>query len=1018
MMNTLKLLNRCAVVASLAIMAACGGGGGGGTPVPMGTNNTIVATPSPAGVISVAVGKSQAFNVTFTTSDGKTATNFSITSGLSALPAGWTGPTSLACASVSTGSGCMANLTFTPTTVSTGAVTFNYSYLNNAGTSKTGTATVSYASTGTNNTIVATPSPAGVVSVAVGKSQALSVTFTTSDGKTATNFKITSGLSALPAGWTGPTSLACASVSTGSGCVANLTFKPTAASTGAVTFKYSYVNNAGTSKTGTATVSYASTSNNSVVATPSPAGPIAVITGGHSTVGITFTTSDGAKATGLSITSGLSALPPGWSGPATFTCASVSSGSGCVLNVTYAPTAVANSTLVLGYAYKNNSGTAKTGSISIAYSATTQNHVIATTTPAGQIVAVIGGAGQTVNVNFTTDDTNPATNLAVTPANLTSLPAGWTGPSTFTCTTVSTGNGCQLNLTYAPTQTASGTVTLNFSYINNSGVASTGVVSIGYTASADNTVNVTQSPSGTVNGVVSAPSQPVTVTFNSSDSNPVSNVAITSGLGTLPTGWSGPATFTCASASNTGSGCQLSLAYAPPAVANGSFQLNYSFVAHSGTTKTGSVTILYVATTHNTVNATQSPSGTIGAVVNSGSVPVTLTFTTNDGNPATAVTITSGLSTLSTSFPGWSGPATFSCATVSTGTGCQLALTYAPTVNGSGSVAFGYSYLDDSGTAQTGNASIAYASIPGFLYITGVTQGNVSSCALSGVDGSVSSCTVAATGFSATNAPSGIAFSGNFVYITPGAAATDVDVCPVNSDGSLGCLTPAKVATSFVPPTYSSAAPDALAVSGGYLYVTDADNPYVYNCPINSDGSLGTCNSSNVGTVDTLIGIAVTATNAYMVDINGANLSTCTVSSVDGSLSACTQQTLIGTDPGNTSSTTVPNGVSVYGGNLYVGTGAGTLILPIAGDGTVTVPVAPAVCSASTTTVTSPCTIEESTPAQSAVFGFAFNNGYAYASGYGALGIGICTIGASGILENCATPTILNSFYYGGIAVH
>jgi hypothetical protein len=745
------------------------------------------------------------------------------------------------------------------------------------------------------------------------------------------------------------------------------------------------------------------TTNNTIVATPSPAGPIAVVTGGKSTVGISFTTDDGRSATNLSITAGLSGLPAGWTGPATFTCASVSTGSGCVLNLTYAPAAIGGGTLALSYGYTNNAGTAKTGSISIQYSATTQNHVIATNTPAGQIVGVIGGAGQTVKVNFTTDDTNPASNLAVTPANLTSLPAGWTGPKTFTCTSISTGNGCELSLTYTPTQAGSGTVTLNFDYTSNSGVAQTGSVKIGYTTTADNTLNYTQSPSGTVNGVVGAPSQAVTVTFNSSDSSPVSNVAITSGLGTLPVGWTGPATFTCASASNTGSGCRLSLAYAPPAVTSGSLQLNYSFVAHSGTTKTGSVTILYVATTHNTVSATQLPTGTIGAVVNSGSVPVTLTFTTNDGNPATAVTITSGLSTLSTTYPGWSGAATFSCASASTGTGCQLPLSYTPTVNGNGSVAFGYSYLDDSGTPRTGTASIAYASIPGFLYITDLA-GNVSSCAVSGVDGSVSSCTIAAYGFSAAGAPTGIAFSGNWVYVTPGAAATDVDVCPVNTDGSLGTC---KLAATF-------GLPNALAVNGGYLYVSDASTPpNVYNCPINSvDGSLGTCIASNIGTVDTLDGIAVTASNAYMVDINGANLSTCTVSSIDGSLSACTKQTLIGTDPGNTLTTTAPRSTYVYGGNLYVGTGAGTLILPIAGGGTVTVHYP---CS---TAIGTSCTIEENTPTQSAVFGFAFNNGHAYASGFGAFGIGICTIGASGILDNCATSPSLSAFYYGGIAVH
>jgi len=749
------------------------------------------------------------------------------------------------------------------------------------------------------------------------------------------------------------------------------------------------------------------TTNNTVVATPSPAGPIAVVTGGTSTVGITFTTDDDRTATNLSITSGLSALPTGWSGPATFTCASVSTGSGCMLNVTYAPAAIGGGTLQLSYGYTNNAGTAKTGSISISYSTTTQNHVIATPTPAGQIVGVIGGAGQTVKVNFTTDDTNPASNLAVTPANLTSLPAGWTGPKTFTCTTVSTGNGCELSLTYAPTQAGGGTLTLNFGYTNNSGVASTGVVHITYTSSGDNTVIATQSPSGTVNAVVGAGSQAVTVTFNSSDSNPVSNVKITGGLGgalppALPAGWTGPAAFSCASAGNTGNGCQLSLAYNPGAVANSSLQLNYSFVAHSGTTKTSSLTILFVATTHNTVSATQLPNGTIGAVVNFGSVPVTLTFATNDGNPATALTVTSGLSTLAAAFPGWSGPASFSCPSVNAGTPCQLALTYQPTVNGSGSVALGYSYNDDSGTPQTGTASIAYASIPGFLYLTDFV-GDVVRCAVSGVDGSLSSCGNAATGFSAPGAPTGIAFSGNWVYVTPGAAATDVDVCAVNTDGTLGACTLAK--------TFAASSPNALAVSGGYLYVSDAANQNVYNCTINSTtGSLSACVTSPIGSwINTLASIAVTATNAYMVDYIGEQLTTCTVSALDGSLSACTHQTLVLTDALNTLGSTTPRSAYVYGGNLYVGTNAGTLILPIT-SGTVTVTYP---CS---TTVGTSCTIDYA-PAQSAVYGFAFHNGYAYASGFGGGGgIGICTIEASGIVDKCSSS--FPGTNYGGLAVN
>jgi len=849
------------------------------------------------------------------------------------------------------------------------------------------------------DSIVAMPSTTDALSVAVGFSTTYTVTFITDDGGLARDLSITAGLSALPAGWSGPTSFTCSSISTGGGCRLNLTYHPMTVDSGSVVLNYSYKSDGGTSKTGKSVMSYAATSNNNVVATPSPSGQIAVVTGGTSTVGITFTTDDGSPATDLSITAGLSSLPTGWSGPAGFACASVSAGSGCLLSLTYAPAAIAGGTLTVSYAYQSNSGTAKTGSINISYLATSQNHVIATTTPAGQIVAVIGGGSQTVKVDFTTDDSNPASNLSVTPANLTSLPAGWTGPGTFTCASVRTGNGCELSLTYMPTQTGSGTVALNFGYTNNSGVALTGSVNIAYAATADDTVIGTASPSGTVNAVVGQGSQSVTVTFNTNDGKPASNVAITGGLSPLPSGWSGPATFTCASV-NTGNGCQLTLMYNPLAVASGTLQLNYGYNADSGSAKTGSVSIPYTATTNNNLVVTQAPSGSISAVVNSGSVPVTLTFTTDDGNPATAITITSGLGTLPS---GWSGPATFSCASADTGSGCRLTLTYEPTVNGGGTVALGYSYNDDAGTAKSGTANIAYASISGMLYLTD-TVSNVVRCAMSGVDGSLSSCANAARGFSA---PTGIAFSGNWAYVTPGTAATDVDVCPVNSDGTLG---PCISAQTF-------SLPNALAVSGGHLYIADASGPNVYSCTINADGSLSACITNYLGTINvsTLDGIAVTATTAYIVDINGGYLTTCSVSSIDGSLSGCVQTTLIGTNPdaGKTANA-APRSAAVYGGYLYIGAIAGPMILPIAGDGTVSVTY-----PCSFTPATS-CTIDPAGPVQSTVNSFSFNNGYAYVSGYGGGGgVGICTIEASGILGSCVTsrdPLLTGS--YGGMAIH
>jgi hypothetical protein len=848
----------------------------------------------------------------------------------------------------------------------------------------------------TNNNIVATPSTTSAIQAVLGSSTAFTVTFTTDDGQTATNLTITTGLSALPAGWTGPTSFSCVSVSTGSGCMLNLSYQPTAVDSGSVTVNYSYTNNAGTNKTGTATVSYAATSVDNVVAAPSLAGQIAVVTGGTSTVGVTFTTDDGQVATALA--GDVASLPVGWSAPAgSFSCATVSTGSGCMLNLTYAPSAIGSGTLVLNYTYQDNSGTAKTGSINIPYIATTQNNVVATPTPAGQIAAVIGGS-QTVKIDFTTDDATPVTSLSVTPANLTSLTAGWTGPATFTCATVSTGNGCELSLAYTPTQTGSGTVTLNFGYTNNSGVAKTGSVNIAYVATSDNTVVGTASPSGTVNAVVGQGSQPATVTFNSNDGNPGSSLAITSGLSSLPAGWSGPGTFTCTSV-NTGNGCQLSLTYAPLAADSGTLQLNYSYNANSGSAKTGSVMIAYGATTQNNVVVTPSPSGSISAVVNSDSKPVTLTFTTDDGNPASTIAITSGLGGALPA--GWSAPATFTCLAASTGTGCQLTLTYAPSVNGSGTVSLGYSYNDNSGAAKTGTANIAYASVPGFLYLTDVTS-QVFRCAVSGTDGGLSACASAASGFSS---PSGIAFSGNWAYVTPGATATDVDVCAVAADGSLsGCAS----ASTFTTPT-------AVAVSGGRLYVTDANGPgLAYSCDINNaDGSLSGCVTTAIGAVDTLDGIAVTATTAYMVDFVGENLSTCSVSPTDGSLSACTQTTLVGTTVDNTAGNTGPRSAAVHGGNLYLGTGGAVLVLPIAVDGSVT-PTYP--CSA---TAGTSCTIV-TTPPQSPANGVAFNNGFAYVTGFGGSGgIAVCTLDGSGLLATCTNSTDPGALgFFGGLAVH
>ena len=58
----------------------------------------------------------------------------------------------------------------------------------------------------------------------------------------------------------------------------------------------------------------------------------------------------------------------------------------------------------------------------------------------------------------------------------------------------------------------------------------------------------------------------------------------------------------------------------------------------------------------------------------------------------------------------WGGPTSFSCATVSNGTVCQLTLTYAPPAAESGSFQLTYGYTNNAGTAMQGTVTIAYTS--------------------------------------------------------------------------------------------------------------------------------------------------------------------------------------------------------------------------------------------------------------------------------------------------------------------
>ena len=584
-----------------------GSGGGGTGPSGLsppasggttGTKDTVVATPSVPGTVSVTAGASQTVSVTFTSSDGRPIHGLAISS--TTLPADWSGTDGYSCTLVGNGSSCVLNLTYSPTAAENGSAAVNYIFINNAGQEQTpgGTVTIPYVATTANN-VVAASSPIGQVTAALGAGgQPVTINFTTDDGNAATNLALTTDLSSLPAGWTSTaTALSCAIVSTGSGCQLPLKFAPTAATTGTLTLSYTYSDNSSAARTGMLNVPYSTTTNGTVAAIVSPAGQVnAVETTGNQPVTVTFMTDDGKTASNLMLLSTLSALPAGWTAASNaLTCGSVGTGNGCQLTLDYAPTALTSGTLSLNYSYFDAGGTYNVGSFNVPYAATTNDNVVGTAAPSGQISAIVGEASPTVAVTFTTDDGRPATALDVT-TNLASLPAGWTSSAgAFTCSGINGGTtDCVLPLTFTPTAAVNGSLAIAYSYNNDAGEAKTGTANIPYVATTNNTVNATASQSSL--NVLTGSTTPVTVTFVTDDGNPASALTVTSGLSPLPAGWSsGSGTFTCSSLT-TGTGCQIVLSYAPTAADSGSLTLAFGYTNNSGVAKTGTIVIPYTAT--------------------------------------------------------------------------------------------------------------------------------------------------------------------------------------------------------------------------------------------------------------------------------------------------------------------------------------------------------------------------------------------------------------------------------------
>lgn len=108
---------------------------------------------------------------------------------------------------------------------------------------------------GSDNTVAASVAPAGVVSVYLNKSQSVSITFATSDGRSAS--ALSASLASLPVGWTGPAGgFACPTVGAGATCGLALQYLPTEPGNGTFVLGFSYRANNGVAKQGAVTIDY------------------------------------------------------------------------------------------------------------------------------------------------------------------------------------------------------------------------------------------------------------------------------------------------------------------------------------------------------------------------------------------------------------------------------------------------------------------------------------------------------------------------------------------------------------------------------------------------------------------------------------------------------------------------------------------------------------------------------------------------------------------------------------------
>jgi hypothetical protein len=560
-------------------------------------------------------------------------------------------------------------------------------------------------------------------------------------------------------------------------------------------------------------------------------------------VTVAFSVPNGGSATALTVTTGLASLPSGWSvASPSFSCARVNAQNPCDLTLTYDPsTAGASGALTLGFTYVDSQGKQQQSSVGIPYSSAAANSVTTSVAPTGPVQGVVG-LTIAVSVTFESGDGTAASNLALV-TDPGSLPSGWSlQSSALPCATVTGAGSCQLQLAYAPTAAAaSGTLTLEFSYTDDSGAARTGSVAIAYSAVLPAAVTAAATPvsaSATFIGSTAA----VSVAFSATGGT-ATNLQITSAL---PAGWTLAAgTLPCAQVGGS-STCQVTLDYAPAAVTSAStLALQYAYTDNFGEPRTGQFSIPYSAVPH------------MAYITNFGSNSVTQCTLSVTGALGDCTQVTS---------PTLEVPAGITID----GARAYIAESVGITVCNVGS-----SGLSGCISAVTDNDEPVGVAFDGDTALISNQGGQTVEMCNVATDGTFSGCATVAAVTPLLSAPAGLTMQGSNLYITNGASP-DVTLCAITAGVISACVNEGLSAIST-----------NVAFAGTSAYLTMPGLNSVQQCSVGNAGTLSACTDSGVGaTFNDPFGMTLFGGYAYVANRGNNTISQCTVAA-NGQLSNC-----------------------------------------------------------------------------------------------------------------------------------